>query len=442
MTIEDLERPRRFPLWLRVVAGVAIGIALGVVFGNRPWLFGLSNADLGPMGMLVIRLLKAMATPLILVAILDSFLTAPISGRSGARLLGTCLVNVTVAMTIGLLLLNIFEPGKAWAGKLDELGADVGDAVSSLAASGTASLDPLKNFAAIVPESIVDPLAKNAVLSIVLIAVLLGAALRSVRSSGVAPEAIATVEHLVRAAFHALTTALMWVAELIPIAVLLIVAQVVGKAGIGVFGALWIFLVTMLAGLLIHALGYYVLAAWVVGRRSPREYLGKGADAIVTGLSCNSSLATMPVTLRCLERMGVRPAPARLSACVGTNFNNDGIMLYEAMAVLFLCQAFGRDLSLAQQGVVVLASVMAGVGIAGIPEAGLIILPLVLGAAGLPMEAIAVAIPLIVPVDWIIARVRSGVNVMADMEVALVLDRFEPPDDVPTPAVVEATRPV
>ena len=115
-----------------------------------------------------------------------------------------------------------------------------------------------------------------------------------------------------------------------------------------------------------------------------------------------------------------------MAACIGTNFNNDGIMLYEAMATLFLCQALGYDLSLGQQITVVLASVMAGVGIAGIPEAGLIILPLVLGAAGIPEATIAVAIPLIVPVDWIIARVRSGVNVMADMTVAMVLDRFEP----------------
>ena len=217
-----------------------------------------------------------------------------------------------------------------------------------------------------------------------------------------------------------------------PIAVLLIVAQVVGKSGLQVFSVLWIFLATMLAGLLIHSLGWYVLVAWIVGRKTPAQYLKGGADAILTGLSCNSSLATMPVTLRCLERMGVRPQAARLSACIGTNFNNDGVMLYEAMAALFLCQAFGIELSLPQQGVVVLASVMAGVGIAGIPEAGLIILPLVLSAAGLPEAAIAVAIPLIVPVDWIIARVRSGVNVMADMVVALVLDRFE--EDAPGPA--------
>jgi DAACS family dicarboxylate/amino acid:cation (Na+ or H+) symporter len=225
--------------------------------------------------------------------------------------------------------------------------------------------------------------------------------------------------------FELLTTMLLWVAEVVPFAVLGIVAQVVGRAGLDVFRSLWLFLVVILAGLLLHSLVYYPLAAWFVGRKPPREYLGKGADAVLTGLSTNSSLATVPVTLRCLRDLNVGAASARVSACIGTNLNNDGIILYEAMATVFLCQAFGYNLSFAHQLTIVLASVMAGVGIAGVPEAGLIVLPLVLGAAGLPEAAVAAAIPLIVPVDWIIARVRSGVNVLADMLVAILLDRFE-----------------
>jgi Na+/H+-dicarboxylate symporter len=123
--------------------------------------------------------------------------------------------------------------------------------------------------------------------------------------------------------------------------------------------------------------------------------------------------------------VGVSNRSARLAACVGTNFNNDGITLYEAMTVLFLAQAAGFALNLPQQAVVVLASIMAGAGVAGIPEAGLIVLPLVLGAVGLPDALIAAAIPLILPVDWIIARCRSAVNVMSDMVVAIILDRAE-----------------
>lgn len=411
----------RVPLYARVLLGVLLGVTLGAVFRGQPWLFGLSNADLGPLGMLVIRLLKALATPLIFVAILDAFLKTHVSGRSGMRLLGVCLGNVTVAMLLGLALLNTIEPGQAWQGHLDELGLAVGGAAP---AATTATLDPLKNLAGFVPESVIDPFSKNLVISVVLLAVLVGASLRAVHRE-LEPAAAETVLHVVDAATRTLTGALMRVAGLMPYAVALIVADVVGKAGLGVFGVLWPFLAIALAGLGLHALVYYPLLAWVVGRISPRRYLRGGLDAIITAVSCNSSLATMPVTLRCLANLGVRDKAARLSACVGTNFNNDGIMLYEAIAALFLCQALGYPMDLGAQITVVAASIMAGVGVAGVPEAGLIILPLVLGAAGLPEAAIAVAIPLIVPVDWIIARVRSGVNVMADMVVAIVLDRLE-----------------
>jgi Na+/H+-dicarboxylate symporter len=210
--------------------------------------------------------------------------------------------------------------------------------------------------------------------------------------------------------------------QMIPFAVFGVVAQVVGRAGLSVFSVLWVFLATMLFGLTLHALGYYPLVAWLVGKRSPRRYLGQGADAIITGLSCNSSLATVPITLSCLDRMGVSKRSARMAACVGTNLNNDGITLYEAMAALFLAQAVGYELGLSQQLTVVLQSIMAGAGVAGIPEAGLIVLPLVLSSAGLPEPVIAAALPLIMTVDWIIARVRSGVNVMSDMVVAILLD--------------------
>jgi Na+/H+-dicarboxylate symporter len=141
-------------------------------------------------------------------------------------------------------------------------------------------------------------------------------------------------------------------------------------------------------------------------------------------MSTNSSLATMPVTLRALEAMDVSPESARLAACIGTNLNNDGITLYEAMAALFLAQALGYDLSFSAQLTIVLASLMAGIGVAGIPEAGLIVLPLVLSAAGLPEPVVAVMLPLVFSVDWILARCRSGVNVLADMLVAILLDRW------------------
>jgi Na+/H+-dicarboxylate symporter len=416
---------RRFslPLGVRVVIGVAIGAALGIAFGREPWLWRYGNEDLGALGLLVIRLLKALATPLILLAVLDSFLTTAIGPRTFGRFIGICLTNITIAMVIGLTILNAFHPGLAWRGHIEEMTGHVVAPVNPAAPPAGATLDPLKNIAGYVPESVVEPLARNSLISLVLLAILLGAALRRLKDNG--SPGIATLEPVITSLFEAATRMLLWVAELVPFAVLFIVAQVVGRAGIDVFRVLWLFLVVILAGLLAHALVYYPLAAWIVGRKGPKEYLGRGSDAVLTGLSTNSSLATVPVTLRCLRDMRVSESSARVSACIGTNLNNDGIILYEAMATVFLCQAFGYDLSFMHQLAIVLASVMAGVGIAGVPEAGLIVLPLVLAAAGLPEAAVAAAIPLIVPVDWIIARVRSGVNVLSDMLVAILLDRLE-----------------
>ena len=169
-------------------------------------------------------------------------------------------------------------------------------------------------------------------------------------------------------------------------------------------------------------------------------------NAILTGFSINSSLATAPLTLQALSRLGVSDSSARLSACVGTNFNNDGITLYEAMSVLFIAQAAGYNLSLGQQIGVLLMALFATVGVAGIPGSGMVILPLVMRAAGLPAEVIGVAYPMLQSVDWVIARIRSGVNVLGDMQVAILLDAGRPrsPADAlaPTSDEIEDTAPV
>ncbi len=432
-TSETPPRRRRFPhlpLYARVLIGVALGLAFGMIFKTGPIVAGLRNEDLGQLGMLVIRLLKALAVPLILFAILDAFLRVEVSARRGAWLILICLINVSVAFAIGLMLLNTLRPGEQWRGRLEEIAGLVerevpGTKDAAKAEKPQATLDPLKNITGYVPESLVEPFLRNNVITVVLLGLLGGAALRRVRARrAVEGAGFEAVEQFVEAVYQTLMQMLSWVVQTIPFAVFGVVAHVVGRSGIGVFQALGSFLGIILLGLAIHGLIYYPLMAWLVGGKSPRVYIGRGADAILTGLSCNSSLATVPVTLRCLtEKMGVSQESARLSACVGTNLNNDGITLYEAMAALFLAQAYGFDLTVSQQAVVVLASLMAGIGVAGIPEAGLIVLPLVLSAAGLPDELIVVAIPLILPVDWIIARVRSGVNVMSDMLVAILLDR-------------------
>ena len=418
---------RSWPLSARILTAVCAGTVLGIVAGNQPFLGTFGNDQLGQLGMLVIRLLKALAIPLILFAILDAFLHSPITARSGGRLVVICLINASVALGIGLTLMNTLEPGTAWQGRLQELASQLGPAADKPKATVDASLDPLRNLSGYIPQSLLQPLLDNNVIAVVLLALLFGAALSRMQArQGETDVAdIRPLQGLISAVYYLLVKVLGWVVEIMPFAVFGLIAQVVGRAGLGIFADLAGFLGVIVLGLCLHGLLYYPLIAWLAGGKSPGVYFRQGADAVVTGLSTNSSLASIPVTLNCLRRMQVSEGNARLAVCAGTNLNNDGITLYEAMAALFLAQALGADLGLGAQMVIVFAALMAGAGVAGIPEAGLIVLPLVLSAAGLPESIVAAAIPLIVPVDWIIARLRSAVNVLSDMLVAILLDAWE-----------------
>ena len=422
------------PLYTQVVIAVICGTIVGALFGQEPYLGGLRNEQLGRLGMFVIVLLKWLAIPLIFFAVLDAFMTTVLPLRQGTRLILICLVNVSVAMAIGLTIMNTWQPGLSWTGHVDELlNLAPGSTTSSNAPLAGANGHPLEEIASYIPRTMLQPFTSNNVIGVVILALLLGAFLR--RLHGPENEHGGRLEPVVQGVariYRWLVRVLWWIIRLVPLAVFGVLASIVGRVGLGVFSALSIFLVAILVGLSIHAFVYYPLVAWLAGKKPLRIYLGRGADAILTAVSCNSSLATVPVTLRCLDHMGVSPQSARLAACVGTNLNNDGVTLYEAMAALFLAQALGYQLSMGHQLVIVGASIMAGVGVAGIPEAGLVVLPLVLSAAGLPNQVIAAAIPLVMTVDWILARVRSGVNVMSDMLVAILLHELEsrqPADD-------------
>ncbi len=426
MTMHETSRRNPFPLYAQVLVAVLCGATLGILFGQETYLGGLRNEQLGQLGLWVVWMLKTLAIPLIFFAILDALLRTSIPLSQGTKLLVICLINVSVAMAIGLAIMNLWQPGLAWLGHVDELLHLVpGTTLSSSALANVqaGSQSPIEYLASYIPRTLTNPFSSNNIIGVVLLALLLGGTLRYLHGTSAQTGGfVAMVARGIERIYGWLVLILEWIILAVPLAVFGVVAHVVGKSGVGVFSVLWIFLVAMLAGLAIHSLLYYPLVAWLVGKKSPKKYLGQGADAIMTAVSCNSSLATVPVTLRCLERMQVSAQSARLAACVGTNLNNDGITLYEAMAALFLAQALGYDLPMAKQVLIVFASIIAGAGVAGIPEAGLIVLPLVLAAAGLPDQVILAAIPLIMTVDWIIARARSGVNVMSDMLVAILLD--------------------
>lgn len=423
--------PLRWPLYVRVLLGVAIGTALGITFGSREILLGWRNNDLATIGGLYIRLLTAMATPLIFFAIVDAFVQTRISGWHVLKLFLVVGVNVVAAFAIGLTILNVWQPGRTWQGTLPDLASESLSASSSRGAglpkdATSSSLSLVSLLDSYVPKSISQPIAENMVLTVALLAIFLGAAIRSISTTGdsALAEAVVTFQQLVTAAFHILMKMLSWLIELAPFAICLAVAGVVGATEDvpGLLQRVGVFFLTVVAALGVHALVYYPLSAWLVGGKSPRVLFGEGAAAILTGFSINSSLATAPLTLEALDRMNVSESSARLSACVGTNFNNDGITLYEAITALFVAQAAGIELDVAQQLTILLAALAGSMGIAGIPNSGFIILTLVLKAAHLPDEVVNWALPIVYSIDFINARIRSAVNVIGDMQVAILLD--------------------
>ncbi len=437
--------PLHWPLPLRVVLGVIVGALIGYFCSDRlengnlqprSIVLGWTTAHLGEIAKLYIQLLTALATPLIFFAVVDAFIRTHISGRQGLKMFAICLVNIAFAFAIGLLILNVFRPGEAWRNDftthLQQREATVaappaGKPPVNAEDAKQASLSPLEIFKSYVPKSVLQPFVENMVLTVAVFGILVGAALRSLKAA--ADEelhpSLVTFEQLIMAIYQLIIKILMWLIEIAPFAICFAVAGVVGSTGLQTFKLVGVFFLTTTVALSIHAFLYYPLTAWLIGGKNPGRYFSEGIGAILTGFSLNSSLATAPLTLQALERLQVSDSSARLSACVGTNFNNDGITLYEAMTALFIAQAAGMDLSIAQQITILLAALAGSMGIAGIPNSGLIILTLVLKAAKLPDDVVNYALPIVYSIDFIIARLRSAVNVMGDLQVAILLDAGE-----------------
>src|SRR6185369_10898386 len=192
---------------------------------------------------------------------------------------------------------------------------------------------------------------------------------------------------------------------------------IIGHAGFEPFKALGVFVLAVLLALAVQ-LGYYLARIRFGSWLAPRAVLRGMRDAIVMAFSTASSTVTMPVTYARLKALGLRDGSASLGALVGSNFNNDGTALYEAMSALFIAQMLGHHLSLGDQLLIVVTSMVASVGAAGIPEAGLVTMTLVFTAVRLPTEYIA----LLLTVDWFLDRCRTVINLMGDVSVACVLD--------------------
>lgn len=389
----------RLPLYYQILLALLLGIVVGVVWGPGAVVMSLP-------GKLILRLLAALAPPLILAAIVHTLMTADFGGRDSLKLARLLILNTLVAIIIGLCVANIIQPGVGANLAVPETHAD--------ASQKSGNANPLATFLDNVPKSLLGPLGDDGkVIGVIFIAVAFGLALRKERK-----RAISTVEDFAELALTTLIRILHWIIAVVPFAVFGLIASIVGTQGFGGFKALGLFVASVIIALILQAIYYLIrihFGSWV----RPLAVLRGTRDALITAFSTASSTATMPVTFECLrDKVGIREKSASLGAMVGANFNNDGTALYEAMAALFVAQMLGMHLDLQQQILVVLTSVMASVGAAGIPEAGLVTMTMVFNAVGLPLEYI----PILLTVDWFLDRCRTAINVMGDINVSCLID--------------------
>jgi Na+/H+-dicarboxylate symporter len=393
----------RMPLYLKIVIGLVLGVIAGVMiqrFAADPQAVA---KKVNVPATLILRVLGAIAPPLILVAVMRALLSANVRGRLAGKMFVLLVLNTLVAILIGLLVANVIRPGRH----------------AQLAPSKPLDVktSPVDALLENIPDSLLKPLVQGQVIGVIIVAVAFGLAARRLDE-----RRRHAMIGLLETGFDLILIVLMWIIALVPLAVFCKVAYVIGTAGFKPFKALGWFIVAVLVALVLQATWYLTrvkISSWV----SPTKLIRGTRDALVMAFSTASSTATMPVTYACLrERVGLRDESASLGSLVGSNFNNDGTALYEAMAALFVAQMIGVELSLTQQAMVVLTSVIASVGAAGIPEAGLVTMILVFNAVHLPTEYIA----LLLPVDWFLDRCRTVINVMGDLNVSCLLDGKTP----------------
>ena len=391
-----------------ILLGIVVGIVAAFV---GVALFGESMVAVEWMGDLFLRALKMIIVPLIMASMIVG-----ITGLGDVRRLGriggmTVLyyaVTTGLAVALGIVLVNLFRPG---------VGIDLGAAVAPDMVAGKASLGFADIILSFVSDNVFKAMAQMDILPVIVFSLVLGAILTTLGRDG----------QPVIAFFHGLNEAIMKMVQLImlfaPLGVFGLVAARFARAGdLGVLiGGLGKYMATVLVGLAIHGLVVLPLILWLFGRRNPWRYLVNMATPLLTAFSTASSSATLPLTIEATEeRNHVSRQSAYFVLPLGATINMDGTALYESVAAIFIAQAVGIHLTLGQQVMIFLTATLAAIGAAGIPQAGLVTMVIVLRAVGLPLEGIG----LILAVDWLLDRFRTTVNVWGDACGAGVIDRL------------------
>ncbi|MCK6370813.1 MAG: dicarboxylate/amino acid:cation symporter [Gammaproteobacteria bacterium] len=393
---------------------ILLGIVIAIVLAFASVaVFGTAMASVEWLGTLFLKSLKMIIVPLVTASMIVG-----VAGLGDVRRLGRLgstavvyfLLTTAIAVGIGLLLVNVIRPG---------VGVSVGDLAvpANVAAREEFAWSDL--VLSLVSDNIVASMANMELLPIIVFSLVFGAVLTTMGTVG---ETVIGFFRGVNEAIMKIVTLLMLVA---PVGIFGLVAGRFGRVGNFsdlaelLSGVGW-YMVTVLVALALHALIVLPAVLWLLGRRNPYRYMLNMGTALLTAFSTASSSATLPLTMEGVEKHnGVSEKVAGFVVPLGATVNMNGTALYEAVAVLFIAQALGLELTLVQQLIVLLTATLAAIGAAGIPEAGLVTMVIVLKAVGLPLEGLG----LILTVDWLLDRFRTSVNVWGDAVGAAVVER-------------------
>lgn len=434
---------KKLALHWQILIGMALGILWGMV-ASSVGLVSFTTDWIKPFGTIFINLLKLIAVPLVLVSLITGISSlSDISklSRIGSKTIAIYLSTTVIAVVLGLLLVNIAKPGNAFSEqKREEFKEQFATTATqrSTDAEYVKSLGPLQPLVDIVPGNIFSSLTDNGrMLQVIFFALLFGIALILIPVDKAGP---------VNAFFEGVNLVILKIVDIImkaaPYGVFALLAGLVVEfagddpgAAIELLLVLGYYCIVVTIGLAIMVFIVYPLLVITVGKTKYVAFFKGIFPAQMLAFSTSSSAATLPVTMeRCEHNLGINREITSFVLPLGATINMDGTSLYQAVAAVFIAQAFGMDLSLMTQVGIVLTATLASIGTAAVPGAGVVMLVIVLQQAGIPIEGIA----LILAPDRILDMLRTVVNITGDATVAMTVARTEnlhnpvisPPSDV------------
>ena len=414
---------KKLALHWQIMIGMILGVLFGIVASYLNWQDFVADW-IKPFGTIFIKLLKLIAIPLILASLIKGISDLKDISKfknMGLRTIVLYIITTVIAITIGLTIVNIIQPGEyITAETIAELTTTNQDKAVTIVenAVNQKSKGPLQFVVDMVPENVFGAASENSnMLQVIFFAVFLGISMLLVKDEQSEP---------LKKFFDSLNDVVLKMVDLImliaPIAVFALLASLVADTtNPDLFIALGYYALSVVLGLLLMIVIYIAAVAVFTGKK-PAFFLKGISPAQLLAFSTSSSAATLPVTMeRVEEHLGVEKEVTSFVLPVGATINMDGTSLYQAVAAVFICQALDFDLTFGDQLTIVLTALLASIGSAAVPGAGMVMLVIVLESIGLPSESLAIGLALIFAVDRPLDMCRTTVNVTGDATVAMIV---------------------